>query len=393
MKNMHRYSNLLLEEKRTTVWFLWLVYVIYFGFEIVYYFIIPAVPWQYEMTPEQNSLYYIKYFAIFALLPIAYYYLRNGKPSPIKYIYFFTVTFSDIILDLLIFQGIEKPYASGNIIELVIIMFSPIFVSERFFYTVSLGTIFKYLIIGLILSDEIVVIPLVLVVVYSIVACILLYRFLAYVRAVQSSYDKQMEGIVKGVITTLELKDPYTRGHSERVADYAISLAKATGKYDDEELKTFYYSCLLHDIGKVNIPDSILTKPGKLTDEEFDIIKTHPTVGAQAIAEVEGVAENINVIKHHHERWDGKGYPDGLKANQIDFLARVISIADAFDAMTSTRSYRAALSIEKAYENIINGSGTQFDPQLITTFQEVFPKWVEYHHIQQKGTNKTREED
>ncbi len=119
-------------------------------------------------------------------------------------------------------------------------------------------------------------IPLILVSIISIVAWILLHRFLDYVSATEASYERQLNGIVKGIIATLELKDLYTKGHSERVANYAAILAKATGKYNKDQLKTFYYACLLHDIGKVNIPDSILTKPGKLTDEEFNIIKTHP---------------------------------------------------------------------------------------------------------------------
>ncbi|SFL35313.1 HDIG domain-containing protein [Gracilibacillus orientalis] len=388
MKNTYRYSNLLNEEKRTTVWFLWLVYVIYFAYEIIYYVLIPAIPWEAEPGLDKDGLSYIKYFVIFGLLPISYYYLKKRNPSPVKYIFFIVLTFSDLILDTFTYYGTNQTYATGNIIELVIIMFSPIFVNKRFFYLVLLGTAFKYLILGIILTDSVVAIPLFLVIIFSIVAWILLYRFIGYVNAIQRSYDKQMEGIVKGVITTLELKDPYTRGHSERVAEYALTLAKATGEFADEELKTFYYSCLLHDIGKVNIPDSILTKPDKLTDQEFEIIKTHPTVGAQAIKEVEGMAENINVIKHHHERWDGKGYPDGLTGNQIDYLARVVSIADAFDAMTSSRSYRAALPIEMAYQNLLNGSGTQFDPELITIFQEVYPNWVEYHNNYHELLNK-----
>src|SRR5690606_2043343 len=102
---------------------------------------------------------------------------------------------------------------------------------------------------------------------------IILLRFISYVKTLKSSYDKQLEGIVKGVIATLELKDPYTRGHSERVAAYALSLATKTGKFGKDELKYFYYACLLHDIGKIHIPDAILTKPGRLTDEEYDIVK------------------------------------------------------------------------------------------------------------------------
>ncbi|MDX8045854.1 HD-GYP domain-containing protein [Gracilibacillus sp. S3-1-1] len=394
MKNKYRYANLLNEEKRTTIWFLWLVYGIYFVFEIIYFFIaFPSVSWQIEQTGDVSRLFFMKYIVFFVLLPLAYYFLKIENPSPIKYIYAISFILSDILIDSITFYNVDQSFASGNINELVMIMFSPIFVSKRFFYVVSLGTIFKYVIIGLILGDSAVVLPVVLITIISIVAFILLHRFIGYVKAVESSLDKQMEGIVKGVITTLELKDPYTRGHSERVANYAIILAKETDKFTEEELKNFYYACLLHDIGKIHIPDVILTKPGKLTEEEYEIIKTHPVVGAQSLVDVEGITDNINVIRHHHERWDGTGYPDGLKGNQIDYLARIIAIADAFDAMTSSRSYRAALSIERAYEIILNESGAQFDPEIVNVFKDSFDKWIEYFHSHHDNIVKLKEID
>lgn len=210
----------------------------------------------------------------------------------------------------------------------------------------------------------------------AIIAYILLHRFLSYVKVLKTSYDEQLAGIVKGVIATLELKDPYTRGHSERVAEYALNLAKASGKLKESDLDHFYYACLLHDIGKVNIPDTILTKYGKLTDEEYEIVKTHPVVGAKAIEDVDGIADNIAVVYHHHERWDGMGYPDGLVGEKTPLVARITSIADAFDAMTSTRSYRPALPLEEAYKRILDGSGSQFDPELVEVFKKVYPDWI-----------------
>jgi putative nucleotidyltransferase with HDIG domain len=259
------------------------------------------------------------------------------------------------------------------------VLFSPIFVNKKFFYLVSLGTILKYLVVGVTIHDSVVMLPLLIVVVLSFIAYIILHRFYSYMNSVKRAYDDQLEGIVKGIITTLELKDPYTRGHSERVAEYALSLAKATEKYKKEELKFFYYACLLHDIGKIHIPDYILTKPGKLTADEYNLIKMHPVVGAKAVQDVEGISDNISVILSHHERWDGSGYQEGLKGTDIPFLARVTTIADAFDAMTSSRSYRSALSIEEAYTRILNGKGTQFDPELVELFTHVFPEWKEIH--------------
>lgn len=163
------------------------------------------------------------------------------------------------------------------------------------------------------------------------------------------------------------------------VAEYAMALATETGKFNKDELKYFYYACLLHDIGKIHIPDAILTKPGKLTNEEYSVVKEHPLVGAKAVQEVEGISANIDVVLHHHERWDGKGYPSNLKGKETPILARITAIADAFDAMTSSRSYRSALSLDDAYTRIVEGKGTQFDPDLVEIFKNVYPKWKQIH--------------
>lgn len=229
------------------------------------------------------------------------------------------------------------------------------------------------------MKDSIVSIPSILVFILGIISFIILHRFLSYVEAVKTGYNQQLDGIVKGIITTLELKDPYTRGHSERVAEYAQILAKESNQFNDDELKSFYYACLLHDIGKVNIPDTILTKPGKLTKEEFELIKTHPIVGAKAVEDVEGIADFMDVILHHHERWDGKGYPIGLKGDTISLAARITAIADAFVAMTSSRSYRSALPLQVAYNRVLEGKGTQFDPQLVELFIKVYPSWIKVY--------------
>ncbi|WP_208590263.1 HD-GYP domain-containing protein [Gracilibacillus suaedae] len=379
MENVHRYTNLLNEEKRTTVWFLWLFYIIYFGYEIIYYYILPQMPWNIVASGVKTILDLYLYVIILALLPIALYLLKQNRPSSVKYIYFIVFTVANVIIELIYFSSNNETYSAGNIVEMVFVLFSPIFVNKRFFYFVSLIQISKYIFIGIVLNQFVVMIPLLLLVVFAIVACIVLYRFLGYVNSLKTSYDNQLEGIVKGVIATLELKDPYTRGHSERVANYAMILANSLEEFKKQDLKLFYYACLLHDVGKIHISDVILSKPGKLTTEEFELIKSHPVVGAEAVQDVEGIKEYITVIRDHHERWDGKGYPTGKKAEEINVFARITAIADAFDAMTSSRSYREAMTLEKAYEQVINASGSQFDPILVEKFKEIFPLWIEYH--------------
>lgn len=372
-------SSLLSEEQRTVIWFLSLFYTIYIIYDIFYFYILPIYFWNSSPGLPNGGLDIFVFLIMIGLLPVAYYLMNKSRTDLIKYVYFITFTLLNIANEIAFYWGTNLSYSSGNIVEIVIVLFSPIFVNKKFFYLVSLGTMLKFVIVGIVIQDPLVMMPLLVVFVLTLLAYILLHRFISYVEAVKTSYNKQLEGIVKGVIATLELKDPYTRGHSERVAYYANSLAKATGRLGEDELQSFYYTCLLHDIGKVHIPDSILTKPGRLTAEEFEVIKTHPVVGAEAVEKVEGIDDNIDVIYHHHERWDGTGYPDQLKGKEIPFLARVTTIADAFDAMTSSRSYRSALPLEEAYRRIIDGKETQFDPDLVELFNEVYLTWIDYH--------------
>lgn len=380
-------TSLLQEEKRSTILFLWLFYVVFFVYEIVYHNLFPAFPW-YEDNANNtvwHDFMFVKYGVIIALIPLSIYLIKKKKTEFVKYILFFGYFSTNLFSDILYYKDSTLSYTSGNMVELVLILFSPIFVSKRFTYYITIGLVLKYILAGIFIQDPLVLFPISLMIVLSFISFVLLNRFLNYIKALKYSYDEQLEGIVKGVIAILELKDPYTRGHSERVAAYAMNMAKATGKFKPAELNSFYYACLLHDIGKVNIPDSILTKSGRLTAEEYDIIKTHPVVGAEAIRDVDGVADNIEVIYHHHERWDGKGYPNGLAGEDIPFLARITSVADAFDAMTSSRSYRSALPFEEAYQRILDGQESQFDPQLVELFKQIYPDWVQISKTYRKG--------
>ena len=178
--------------------------------------------------------------------------------------------------------------------------------------------------------------------------------------------------IVESLAVSLDEKDKYTHGHSRRVTDFSLQLAKhiTDQKVDFELLRL----CgVLHDIGKIGVPDKVLGKPGKLSAEEFAIIKKHPGQGAQILRPMVSdgrVAEISNIIKHHHERYDGKGYPDNLKGEEIPYLSRIIAIADSYDAMTSDRPYRTGMDDASAIEEIRKSSGSQFDPKLVEKFLE-----------------------
>lgn len=180
---------------------------------------------------------------------------------------------------------------------------------------------------------------------------------------------------IEVLVAALDAKDPFTRLHSERVAAIAGSIAKRMG-FDEQDVKRITYAARIHDIGKVAIPDSILLKPGKLTPEEFELIRSHPKKGLEVLHPMRSrlPQEVQNVIVHHHERWDGSGYPSRLREEQIPLWARIVALADAYEAMTAGRAYSPAKTPQEALNEIIMQAGRQFDPQLVRHFEAL---WLE----------------
>lgn len=175
--------------------------------------------------------------------------------------------------------------------------------------------------------------------------------------------QKSHLNLIHNLKLILEIKDAYTAGHSERVAEYSVLIGKEMG-LDDKDINLLKTGGLVHDIGKLGVDDRILNSESRLTDEEYEIIKKHPVFGVEILGNSEIFKDLIPIVRSHHERYDGKGYPDNLKGENIPFLARIAAVADTFDAMTSSRSYRKALSNEIAKEEIAKNSGTQFDPNI-----------------------------
>ncbi len=179
--------------------------------------------------------------------------------------------------------------------------------------------------------------------------------------------DQLFMASIRSIVEAIDAKDPYTKGHSVRVVEYSMMIGEACG-LAKEELKNLEVSAILHDVGKIGIPDEILRKPGRLTDEEYDYIKKHPMFGAEIITPISQMKSLMPNIMHHHERFDGMGYPNGLKGKKIPFCARVIAIADSFDAMTSGRLYRSKFTDAQACQELLDHRGTQFDAKLVDIF-------------------------
>jgi response regulator receiver modulated metal dependent phosphohydrolase len=169
---------------------------------------------------------------------------------------------------------------------------------------------------------------------------------------------------------TVEAKDPYTRGHSDRVSEYSVLIGKKLG-LDEKTLHILKIGGLFHDIGKIGIPDSILLKESKLSDEEYSQIKNHPMIGVHMLGDAAIFTDILPIVKHHHERYDGRGYPSQLVGEDIPYVARIAAVADTFDAMTSKRSYRDSLPIDIVRAEIERCSGTQFDPNIAKVFLDI----------------------
>jgi hypothetical protein len=181
--------------------------------------------------------------------------------------------------------------------------------------------------------------------------------------------------VIVALVEAVEAKDPYTRGHTQRVAELSVLIGQELHLAPDQ-LRTLNQAAMLHDIGKIGIPDSILNKPGPLLPEEFAIIKDHPVRGHRIIEKVRSLQQELGGVRHHHERLDGSGYPDGLRGQEIPLHARIIAVADVFDALTSARPYRGPWPVERAIEIIDSEAGTKLDPGCVAALRRVLPVWT-----------------
>jgi len=184
-----------------------------------------------------------------------------------------------------------------------------------------------------------------------------------------------MHEIMDCLVEVIEAKDFYTKGHSTRVADMSCDLAKEIG-VSDEMYELIHLSAHLHDVGKVGVPDLVLNKKGSLTKEEFGKVKEHPVTGYNILMKSESLEEIAKVVRHHHERFDGKGYPDQLAGEAIPYASRLIAICDSIDAMVSDRPYRKALSWTVCIEEVMANKGLQFDPELVSQLHGLWPYWM-----------------
>jgi putative nucleotidyltransferase with HDIG domain len=191
--------------------------------------------------------------------------------------------------------------------------------------------------------------------------------------------ERRFYHVVTNWAQTIESKDPYTLGHCERVADYACALARDVG-FDEITMFWFRIGALLHDVGKIVVPSEILNKPGKLTDEERAMMERHAAAGSDLLREIDFPWDVLPMVRGHHERWDGRGYPDNLAGEQIDLTARITCVADVFDALTTDRPYRAAFTRDQALTMMASDSGKLFDPELFSRFDRVIRSMTLYRY-------------
>ena len=233
---------------------------------------------------------------------------------------------------------------------------------------------------------------------YGIVSALIVFFYVYSFRRIQQLMKLERESndklermhinVIRALVRTIDAKDRYTNGHSVRVAEYAMEMAKRLGK-SEEEQKDIYYAGLLHDVGKIRVPVEIINKPGRLTDEEFDQVKIHPVTGYHILKDIYDDKQIAMGVKFHHERYDGKGYPSGLTEKNIPEMARILGVADTYDAMTSNRSYRSALSQETVREEIHKGKGTQFDPEMADIMLQMMEEDKDYH-LREKNSSQKR---
>lgn len=341
-----------------------------------------------ELVRGYRDLPYITMFLSATIIPAVIsfiYYLKKPASEYLKYFaaagYLIMYTFVQLTTNTIMTYGFIIPMLS-----LMVLYHSPklVLVMGSISLVVNIGSVVRFINIGMITSEgvrdvEIQLFMILFCFSFAYIASSIYNKIVrqnnAYIRSIDDK-QKQLERVTLQTISTIaniiDAKDEYTKGHSYRVAEYSSMLAKELG-YDDEGVANVKYVGLLHDIGKIGIPDSILNKPGKLNDSEYAIMRKHAEIGGNILSGnnmIDGMDEGA---KYHHERFDGRGYPQGLKGEEIPEMARIIGIADAYDAMTSNRVYRKRLDNETVINELKRCSGTQFDPNIA----EIFVKMVE----------------
>ncbi len=292
------------------------------------------------------------------------------------------------------FTGVFSSIANICLILIVVFFGKLGFVTALILSVLQFPSIF----ISIVVNHNMRAIPGFFANVVTIVAILIIYNGIKQVVKLRAKEMKRLkeqqmfsqrlfEQTATSLVTAIDAKDEYSHGHSVRVAEYSEKIAKTLG-WSEEECNKVYYAALLHDVGKIGIDDDIINKSGKLTPEEYEIIKQHPVMGNQILSSI-GEYPYLSIGAHyHHERYDGKGYPEGRKGEDIPEIARIISVADAYDAMTSNRSYRAAIAQPIVREEIVKGAGTQFDPRIAKIMMHLIDSDTEY---KMKERNTVRE--
>ena len=212
-----------------------------------------------------------------------------------------------------------------------------------------------------------------------------LNQSLEQLRSVYTELERSYLATIEALAAALDARDSATEGHCQRVTGCTLVIGEALG-IAGVQLKALHYGAALHDVGKIGIPDAILRKPGQLTEDEWALMRQHPELGERIIAGIEFLRSAVPVVLHHHERWDGGGYPHGLQGEAIPLGARVFMVSDAFDAMISNRPYRRGMPLEQARREIQHSSGTQFDPMVVDAFERVFDRLARESFLQGAAT-------
>ncbi|MCC7363896.1 MAG: HD-GYP domain-containing protein [Dehalococcoidia bacterium] len=200
------------------------------------------------------------------------------------------------------------------------------------------------------------------------------------IRSMSEELSSAYTGTLESLVAALDVRDQETKGHSVRVAVHSLDIAQMLGIKDEQELATIYRGALMHDVGKIGVPDAILLKPAKLTEEEWEFMKRHSAMGYKILAAVPYLRPTAKIVLAHHERWDGDGYPRRLKAEDIPLGARIFALADTYDAIISDRPYRKGQTPDAALAEILRCAGSQFDPRVVEAFEAAFPRWREEDH-------------